>query len=114
MIRVADIQAAVADLYGIPQHVMREPDGLGHRARDTRVRPRQVAMYLCRQICSTGKQREETRTSMQAIGRCFNRDHSTVSHACRQVERFMLADTEERRAVGEVGLRLIEGVIANG
>lgn len=108
MIRIADIQREVANLYGLSQDKLCQPDGLGMRERPY-VRPRQVAMYLSRRICWNGRQREHCGTSLQAIGRKFGgRDHTTVLHACKQVERFMLADTEERRAVGEIGLRLIE------
>lgn len=47
-------------------------------------RPRQVAMYLSRQL--TGK-------SFPDIGRLFGgRDHTTVIHAVRQVERLMQID----------------------
>jgi chromosomal replication initiator protein len=108
-ILVRDIQKAVADLYGLPADIMREPDGMYGSRERSRVRPRQVAMYLSRQLCAGGKQREKGRASLTAIGRRFGgRDHTTILHGCRTVERFMLSDTEERRAVGEVGLLLIE------
>jgi chromosomal replication initiator protein len=109
MIRISDIQQAVADLYGLPPRALTEPDGMyGSRERKY-ARPRQVAMYLARQFCSTEPQRTSNRASLTAIGRKFGgRDHTTVLHGCRTIERFMLSDTEERHAVGEVGLRLIE------
>ncbi len=47
------------------------------RTRDV-VIPRQVAMYLTRQL---------TESSLPAIGRAFGgRDHSTVLHACKKIE----------------------------
>lgn len=50
------------------------------------VRPRQVAMYLCRQM---------TLCSLPTIGRMFgNRDHTTVIHAFRKIEA-MLKDGDE-------------------
>ena len=42
--------------------------------------PRQIAMYLCRQILDV---------PFNAIGEKFNRDHSTVLHAVKQVEEMM-------------------------
>jgi len=47
--------------------------------------PRQVAMYLARRF---------TRLSLSEIGdHCGGRDHSTVLHACRKVEKAVLRDT---------------------
>jgi chromosomal replication initiator protein len=39
--------------------------------------PRQIAMFLCRNILQT---------SFQGIGRIFNRDHSTVMSSVKQVK----------------------------
>lgn len=112
MILVADIQRAVADLYGLPVGIMREPDGaFGSRERRTHARPRQVAMFLARQLCSPDAypNRQSNRASLCALGRRFGgRDHTTVLHGCRTIERLMHEDSEERRAVGEVALFFIE------
>lgn len=52
---------------------------------------RGVAMYLARQ--STGK-------TLVEIGRFFGgRDHSTVLHGCRQIERLLKSDAQTRQAV---------------
>ncbi|MGH7748959.1 MAG: helix-turn-helix domain-containing protein, partial [Candidatus Dormibacteria bacterium] len=70
--RVALIQEAVAAFYGLSVDELRGPQ----RTRDVVV-PRQVAMFLVR---------EETASSLPAIGRAFGgRDHTTVHHACRRV-----------------------------
>jgi chromosomal replication initiator protein len=46
--------------------------------------PRQIGMFLARRL---------TGLSLQNIGRFFGgRDHSTVLHACRKVERVLAAD----------------------
>jgi chromosomal replication initiator protein len=110
IILVADVQAAVAELYGLPVATMREPDGMtGSRERE-RCRPRQVAMFMARRICGDGPQRSQGRASLSALGRRFGgRDHTTILHGCRTIEKLMQSDSEERRAVGEVGLMLIEG-----
>src|SRR6202162_647477 len=52
------------------------------------VLPRQIAMYLCRDL---------TDLSFPEIGKHFGgKDHSTVIHACRQVEKIYQAGGEER------------------
>jgi chromosomal replication initiator protein len=109
MILIADVQEAVADLYGLRPEVLREPDGMWGSRERRYARPRQVAMYLARKLCGEENPRAHNKASLSTIGRKFGgRDHSTVLHGCRNIERFMLADTEERRAVGEIGLRFIE------
>ena len=47
--------------------------------------PRQVAMYLCRRM---------TRASLDTIGASFNRNHSTVVHACKAVRGTRSVDAE--------------------
>ena len=55
------------------------PDDLKSRARDQRTAfCRQLAMHLCRRI--TGK-------PFAVIGTHFNRDYSTVIHACHLIEQ---------------------------
>ena len=52
---------------------------------------RQVAMYICREI---------TKSSLGAIGKHFgNRDHSTVIHACRNIENKMNDDKELKNKI---------------
>lgn len=90
---VSKIQATVAEAYGISLQHMTSP------ARHQSVAwPRQVAMYLAR---------EKTHHSLPGIGRLFNRDHTTVLHAIRAVERkaqahpILRADVEAlREALG--------------
>ena len=60
----------VADHYGISRELL-----LSRSRRRSIVRPRQVAMLLCR----------EEGYSLEHIGRQFGRDHTTVIHACRKV-----------------------------
>lgn len=78
---IAEIQAKVAARFGIPELEMTSA-----RRSDDVVRPRQVAMFLSREL---------TRHSMPMIGRRFgNRDHTTVIHACRQVKKLCAIDGE--------------------
>lgn len=76
---VKRIQETVAAHYRIPETEMTSE----RRARWV-ARPRQVAMFLAREL---------TPQSLPAIGRMFGgRDHTTVIHAIRKVERLMRAD----------------------
>jgi chromosomal replication initiator protein len=72
MIRVADIQSAVAQHYGVSLDVMRGSRGTWKQARQ-----RQVAIALASRL---------TDHSYARIGHFFGgRDHSTVIHACKVV-----------------------------
>lgn len=79
-VSVEDIQKKVAEHFKI-----KLKDMLSAR-RDRQVaRPRQVAMYLTKQLTSR---------SLPEIGRRFdNRDHTTVIHAVRKVEELMEIDS---------------------
>jgi chromosomal replication initiator protein len=97
MIRVAQIQRAVADHYGLPLEVMKEPDWIGSRAK-ARVHPRQQAMTMASIL---------TVHSYVAIGRLFGgRDHSTVIHALRKTQE-RLTDPKVSSAMRQVAHRLL-------
>ena len=66
-----DIIEAVAQYYSLTADDLKGP----RRNREITV-PRQVAMYLCREVASV---------SFPAIGDAFSRDHSTVQHGCDKV-----------------------------
>jgi chromosomal replication initiator protein len=75
------------------------PDALmsKRRTKDLTV-PRQVAMYLIKEILDT---------SLVQIGEVFgDRDHSTVIHSIRKVEQDMEADSGFRREVEETQAEL--------
>jgi len=75
---MAAVIAATASAAGI------EPrDLLGRSQRRRVAHPRQVAMALCRELPGA---------SLEAVGAAFGRDHTTVHHACRAVERRMTPD----------------------
>jgi chromosomal replication initiator protein len=79
-ITIEDIQKRVAEHYGIKLADM-------HSARRARVvaRPRQVAMYLAKQL---------TPRSLPEIGRRFGgRDHTTVMHAIKKIEELRASDS---------------------
>lgn len=65
------IQQAVADYFGVTVADMKAK----RRNREISI-PRQIAMYLTREM---------TELSLTQIGLCFNRDHTTVIHACEKI-----------------------------
>ena len=94
---IRHIAVIVAADYGSSLAEMR-----GARRRNTEVKPRQVAMYLAHRL--TGQ-------SLPAIGRYFNKDHTTVLHAIRAVTEDAardhvlagrLMDLEERANTAEM------------
>ena len=80
-VTIDEIQRRVCDHYRIRQSEM----GSARRAREV-ARPRQIAMYLAKQL---------TQRSLPEIGRRFGgRDHTTVIHAVRKIEELRAADAE--------------------
>ncbi|EHI48474.1 chromosomal replication initiator protein DnaA [SAR116 cluster alpha proteobacterium HIMB100] len=80
-ITVDDIQKQVASHFHI-----RVADMFSARRSRQIARPRQIAMYLAKNLTSL---------SYPEIGRRFgNRDHTTIMHAVRKVEELMVTDTE--------------------
>ncbi|MBF0460040.1 MAG: chromosomal replication initiator protein DnaA [Magnetococcales bacterium] len=80
-VNVEDIQKKVADYYQIRLLDLRS----AKRARQFS-HPRQIAMYLCKQL---------TKHSFPEIGRHFgDRDHTTVMHAVRKVDERQMVDLE--------------------
>ncbi|MBL8669480.1 MAG: chromosomal replication initiator protein DnaA [Alphaproteobacteria bacterium] len=78
-VTVDEIQKRVAEYFGIKLTEMKSE----RRARAV-ARPRQVAMYLAKQL---------TQRSLPDIGRQFGgRDHTTVMHAVRKVEELIATD----------------------
>lgn len=80
-ITVEEIQRKVSDHYNI-----RLSDLIGPKRVRTFARPRQVAMYLSKQL---------TTRSLPEIGRRFGgRDHTTVMHGVRKIEELMQQDSQ--------------------
>jgi len=85
-LNIEGIQKRVADHYQI-----RHSDMTSKRRPNAIAFPRQIAMYLCRQL---------TRHSLQEIGEAFGgRDHGTVIHAVKTVENMMDQDDSVRGSV---------------
>ena len=80
-----EIQRKVAEHFKVSPADILSP----RRDRDI-ARPRQVAMYLAKQL---------TTRSLPEIGRKFNRDHTTVIHAVRTIETLVARDNAMARDV---------------
>jgi len=85
-ITVDEIQKTVADHFSLKQ-----ADLLSERRTRVVARPRQIAMWLCKQ---------HTTRSYPDIGRRFGgRDHTTVLHGVRKIEELMALDDQIARDV---------------
>jgi chromosomal replication initiator protein len=90
---INSIQKAVADFFGV------RVDDLRSRGRNKSiVLPRQVAMFLCREI---------VKASLPDIGEGFGgKDHSTVIHACEKIKRKMAGEEVFRKQVQDLSTQL--------
>ena len=78
---IEEIQRKVAEHYNI-----RLSDMIGPKRVRTIARPRQIAMYLAKQL---------TPRSLPEIGRRFGgRDHTTIMHGVRKIEELMSTDSQ--------------------
>jgi chromosomal replication initiator protein len=78
---IEEIQRKVAEHYNV-----RLSDLIGPKRLRTIARPRQVAMYLAKQL---------TPRSLPEIGRRFGgRDHTTIMHGVRKIEELMATDSQ--------------------
>jgi chromosomal replication initiator protein len=81
IISMDEIEGAVAAKYRIKVSEMKSK-----RRSKTLVIPRQIAMYLCREM---------TDASFPEIGRHFGgKDHTTIMHACKQITKAKEADSQ--------------------
>lgn len=80
VVAMDDIQEAVCTQFHVKLTELKS-----RRRSKTLVHPRQIAMYLCREL---------TDASYPEIGRQFGgKDHTTIIHACRQVAKAKETDT---------------------
>ncbi|MCZ0811195.1 MAG: chromosomal replication initiator protein DnaA [Pseudomonadota bacterium] len=94
-VSVEEIQRQVADHYNI-----RLSDMIGPKRLRSFARPRQVAMYLCKQMTSR---------SLPEIGRRFGgRDHTTVMHGVRRIDELRAQDAQIAEDL-EILRRTLEG-----
>lgn len=94
-INIETIQKKVAEHFDI-----RLADMTSKRRPENIAFPRQIAMYLSREL---------THSSLNTIGEAFGgRDHGTVLHACRQVRDRMEIDPEVRQVVQYLEKKLMQ------
>jgi len=80
-VTIEEIQRRVSEHYAI-----RLSDMLGPKRTRTLARPRQVAMWLCKQL---------TTRSLPEIGRKFGkRDHTTIMHGIRKIDELRQTDSQ--------------------
>jgi chromosomal replication initiator protein len=95
VISAEDIQKRVAEQFQIKLAEMRSK-----RRTKNLVYPRQIAMYLCREL---------TQLSFPEIGRNFGgKDHTTVMHACRIITEQKGKDLQLRKTLEVLMKRLKE------
>ncbi len=89
---IDEVIDCVAQFFGV-----RRSELASRSRRRASLRPRQLAMYLCRRF---------TDASLCEIGRALGRDHPAVANALRAVERGMLERAPLRYQVEELASRL--------
>jgi chromosomal replication initiator protein len=92
-VSIESIQGAVSERFGLPINEL-----LSEKRSQNIVFPRQVAMYLSREL---------TDSSLPKIGREFGgRDHTTVIHATSKIARMIKADRSVYNLVQELTARI--------
>ncbi|MFQ5917660.1 MAG: chromosomal replication initiator protein DnaA [Candidatus Binatia bacterium] len=93
VITIEQIQRKVADFFGL------KPLDLKAKTRTRAVAfPRQVGMYLCRQL---------THASLIEVGRAFGgKDHTTVIHAVEKIQRLLQEDSKLQKTIDT----LVQGI----
>lgn len=86
--KIKEIQERVSVYFGV---TMKELTGKSRRA--SIVKPRHIAMYLCKQQSF----------SYPDIGEAFDKDHTTVIHAVEKIEAQIKTDEKLKGIIEEVG-----------
>jgi chromosomal replication initiator protein len=96
IITLDDIEEIVAERF----HV-KIADIRSRRRSKTLVHPRQIAMYLCREL---------TDSSFPEIGRHFGgKDHTTIIHACKQIAKAKEADSSLKAVLESLKQQIMKG-----
>lgn len=92
MLTIEEVQRVVSDYYDI-----RMADMTSNRRPQSIAFPRQVAMYLSRELTSQ---------SLPSIGQAFGKNHATVMYACKTVGEKVKADAAFRQTLSVLQQRL--------
>ncbi len=96
VVAMEDIQEVVGAWF----HV-KIADLKSRRRSKTLVHPRQIAMYLCREL---------TDASYPEIGRLFGgKDHTTIIHACRQITKARDSDSDLHATLDKLKEKILQG-----
>jgi chromosomal replication initiator protein len=96
IVTMDDIEEAVAERFHVKISEMKS-----RRRSKTIVHPRQIAMYLCREM---------TNSSFPEIGRHFGgKDHTTIIHACKQIAKAKEADLSLRSTLESLKDHITKG-----
>lgn len=92
VIHINDIQKITADFYGLTVADLKST------RRERRIaRPRQLAMYLAKQM---------TTLSLPDIAQYFEKDHTTIMHAVRQIDNLLDRDDQLGKDIQKIMARL--------
>ena len=89
-----DVMDTVARYYSITAEDLKSP----RRSRQISV-PRQIAMYLCREVANV---------SFPRIGDAFQRDHSTIQHGCDKIAEDMKTSASLTSLISDLTRQLRE------
>lgn len=96
IVAMEDIQDVVCTQFHVKINELKS-----RRRSKTLVHPRQIAMYLCREL---------TDASYPEIGRHFGgKDHTTIIHACRQVAKAKDADPAMQTTLEKLKEQILRG-----
>lgn len=96
IVTMDDIEEAVASRFHVKVSELKS-----RRRSKTLVYPRQIAMYLCRDL---------TNASFPEIGRQFGgKDHTTIIHACKQIVKAREADASLRATLESLKDQITKG-----
>ncbi len=109
MVSIASIQRRVAEVFKTTRAEL-----LSRRRTASVTRARHVAMYLCRGVAGHSGRRgtRTTWASFPRIGLAFERDHSSVIHACKKVALRRTRDTEFAQLIDDLERELGCGELA--
>ncbi len=96
--RIKPVISAVAKFYGVSLG-----DLVSFRRTHELIRPRQVAMYLAKEL---------TKHSLPTIGRVLERDHTTILHGCRRIAKLRQQDPQLDAEIKALVERLTPGATA--